>query len=406
MHGRERWARVAADAGLGVVFAVVLAFWAARIAASWGGGYWWFDCAAGAVVCGIALVRRRGPLPAAVAGLAVAAVAIGVARFAGLPAEPGPAMASALSVLTGSAVRVLPVLPACAVAGGGLAVAAGSLVFAGPAVAYLNGAGWLAALACGLCPRLLVARRRAVAERVRRHQRLDLARDLHDVVAHHITSVVLQAQAARLIARKDPEQAADSLAGIEAAGAEALAATRHVVGLLRTAGQDAADPLGPERLSDLVERFPGPPVRLRLPDGELRWRPDVAGMVYRVVQESLTNVSRHAGDARSVTVTITQDRDAVAVEVVDDAPPARHPRRGGYGLLGMRERVEALGGTLHAGPRPGTGWSVHATLPTPGPIPGPATGPIPGPATGPTSEPTTGLALGSTQAPEPKPAAR
>ncbi|GAB3884178.1 hypothetical protein GCM10027612_17490 [Microbispora bryophytorum subsp. camponoti] len=91
------------------------------------------------------------------------------------------------------------------------------------------------------------------------------------------------------------------------------------------------------------------------------------GTVYRIVQESLTNVSRHAPHARSVTVSVERDRETLTVEVADDSPrsPSRHHQRGGYGLIGMRERVEALGGTLRAGARPGSGWSVLATLPVP-----------------------------------------
>jgi signal transduction histidine kinase len=86
-----------------------------------------------------------------------------------------------------------------------------------------------------------------------------------------------------------------------------------------------------------------------------------------VVQEALTNVTRHAPGAHEVTVALRQDRQAITVEVTDDAPAGspRFPYAGGYGLVGMRERVEALGGTLRAGPAPGTGWSVLATLPTP-----------------------------------------
>ena len=89
--------------------------------------------------------------------------------------------------------------------------------------------------------------------------------------------------------------------------------------------------------------------------------------VYRIVQESLTNASRHAPHARSVTVTVGQDAHGISVEVVDDAPPTppRYGHRSGYGLIGMRERVQALGGTLRVGPRPGEGWSVLATLPLP-----------------------------------------
>ncbi|WP_245658083.1 sensor histidine kinase [Microtetraspora malaysiensis] len=371
-------ARNASDIGLAVVFAAVLAFWASRIAESWGSGYWQFGCVAGAVVCLIALLRRRERAWAAIAGLAVAAVAIPAALFGGLPAEPGPAMALGLSVLVGSAVRTLPARSAGAIAAGGLAVVAASLfsartlAFGVPAVTMLNGAGWLAAVAAGPPPRLLAARRRAAADKVRRDERLALARELHDVVAHHVTGIVLQAQAAQLVARKRPEQVDASLAGIEAAGSEALAAMRRVVGLLRDA--DGADPAtrSPERLEDLVERFGGADgrtVRLRLPDDDeaAAWPPEVTSTVYRVVRESLTNIARHAPQSRTVTVGIAQDRDAVTVEVTDDAPrsSARSPRRRGYGLVGMRERLEALGGTLRAGPREDAGWSVCATLPVP-----------------------------------------
>ncbi|WP_182898361.1 histidine kinase [Microbispora sp. H10830] len=371
----------AADVGLGAVFAAVLAFWASRIADSWGGGYWRFDCAAGAVVCVIALARRFDPARAAAAGLAVAATAVLAARFVELPSEPGPGMALGLAVLVGTAVRALPVRTACGVAAGGLAVAAGSLLTAHtlaagvPSVTLMNVLAWAVAVVAGLCPRLLDARRRAVADRVRRAERLRLARELHDVVAHHVTGIVVQAQAARLVARKSPEKAGDALAEIEAAGSGALAAMRRVVGLLRDPDEPAAPAPGAVTglggLGELVGRFEagGRAVRLRLPGEEetATWPSEVAGTVYRIVQESLTNVSRHAPHARSVTVSVERDRETLTVEVADDSPrgPSRHHQRGGYGLIGMRERVEALGGTLRAGPSPGAGWSVLATLPVP-----------------------------------------
>ncbi|PZG05803.1 sensor histidine kinase, partial [Nonomuraea aridisoli] len=278
------------------------------------------------------------------------------------------------------------------VAAGGLAVACGSVLSGSPhdAVLLMNCAGWLAGVAAGLGPRLLAARRRAAAERVRRHERLELARELHDVVAHHVTSVVLQAQAARVVARRHPERAADSLDAIETAGADALAATRHVVGLLReptaagfdaggaaSSGFDAAEVHGgPDggalsagglRLAGvrgLVDRYVGPPVRLSLPAEEPGWPPVVTGTVHRIVQESLTNVARHAPDAASVTVTV-RDADGTLIVEITNEPAQDRPRRGGgYGLIGMRERVESLGGTLTTGPTPEGGWSVKATLPT------------------------------------------
>ncbi|GLW06906.1 hypothetical protein Misp01_20360 [Microtetraspora sp. NBRC 13810] len=163
-------------------------------------------------------------------------------------------------------------------------------------------------------------------------------------------------------------------AGLTTAGSEALAATRRVVGLLRdTTPAPPGPPPGrehPGRLSELLERFQthGPPAHLRLAAEPARWPPEVSSTVYRVVRESLTNISRHAPGARVVTVDITQDDHAVTVEIRNDAPqpPARRHHRPGYGLIGMRERLEALGGTLTAGPHPATGWSVRATIPTTG----------------------------------------
>ncbi|NUT50409.1 MAG: sensor histidine kinase, partial [Saccharothrix sp.] len=308
-----------------------------------------------------------------VAGLALGAAAVVVAWLAHLPAEPGPATAQGVFVLVGSAIRALPPPRATAVAVGGLAlVGATALASAASAVTSLVAGGWLAALATGLGLRLFDTHRRTAAELVRRDERLELARELHDVVAHHITGVVLHAQAARVVRRRRPEDLDDSLAGIEAAGSDALAAMRRVIGLLRDT-EDAPAAASPEQLGDLVERFTGHghTVRLRLPDHDRDWPPEVTSTVYRVVQESLTNIAKHAPHAPSVTVDVTRtdarDRSAVSVEVVDDAPPhpTRHARRGGYGLVGMRERVEALGGTLAAGPRPGVGWSVRAVLPLP-----------------------------------------
>ncbi|GAA3953243.1 hypothetical protein GCM10023085_39610 [Actinomadura viridis] len=361
---------IAVDAGLGAVFAAALIVPAIWIAETWGGGYWWFGCAAGAVVCALALVRRRHRVLAAAAAQVVALAAVLAARFAHLPGEPGPAMALALAVLVASAVRTLPPRPAAAVAAGGFAVAVASRLAVHPsssgAAAELSSAAWLAALAAGLGLRLMDARRRAMAERVRRDERLELARELHDVVAHHVTGIVVATQGARLAARRDPDRLDASLAEIETAGSDALAAMRRVVGLLRDADDAAPASSGPGTLTELVGRFHGhgPAVRLDLPGDESEWPPEVTSTVHRVVQESLTNVARHAAQARTVDVSVTQDGRAVTVEVADDAPPApsRH-HRGGYGLIGMRERVEALGGTLSAGPRPGQGWAVRALLP-------------------------------------------
>lgn len=360
-----------ANACLGAVFAVVLAAEVGYLVAA--GRTWWLDLVAGLAVCTVAVVRARNRVLAAVAGLAICWAAALAAAALDLPGQPGIAATLALLVLVASAVRVVPVVPATAIVAGGAALTGVIMVLHPDLGIGLVGLWWGIAVAAGLLLRLLDTRRQTTLEAVRRAERLELARELHDVAAHHMTGVVLQAQAARITARKQPAVLDDALADIESAGAGALASIRRVIGLLRDGGDAAGLTPGPEQLTELIGRFTrtGLPVRLRLPHGPANpaWPPEVTTTVYRVVQEALTNVTRHAPLAREVTVTLARDERAVTVEIADDAPAdstRRFPGSGGYGLAGMRERVEALGGTLSAGPGPGCGWSVRAALPVAG----------------------------------------
>ena len=359
------------NAGLGALLALVLVRVAARYARE--GRVWLFDVAVGVVVCAAALLRDRLRGWAPVFGLAVAGTAGLVAVVAGLPGEPGGAAVLGLLVLAGTAVRSLPARRAAGVAFGGVTLFAGGLF----GVEHTAGASttafriglqlWCVGLGCGLGLRFRDHRRRAMAESVRRDERLALARELHDVVAHHITGVVLQAQGARIVARRNPEQLDGTLAGIEAAGTEALAAMRRVVGLLRDAEDAVGTASGPEQLVDLVRRFEGhgPAVRLDQPTGTADWPPEVTSTVHRIVQEGLTNIARHAAHARSAVVSVRRVDAGVAVEVRDDAPPVsvRPPRPGGFGLIGMRERVAMAAGKFRAGPTAAGGFEVFARLP-------------------------------------------
>lgn len=405
------WLRVAVNAGLGGIFLAVLALAAEQISQQ--GREWRFDVCVSALVCVIALLRNRNRTWAAFAGMAVSTAAVLLARVAHLPGEPGAAAILGLLVLCATAVRSVSVCQAASVVATGFALSALGWVTADPAAWAPRSPfevcvqGWVLATGAGLGLRWRDYRRRAIAEMVRQDERLALARELHDVVAHHITGIVLQAQAARIVASRQSGPAAggkldDTLAGIERAGTDALAAMRRVVGLLRDAedGATTSPPTGPEPLADLVRRFGehghGPIVSLKLPSGMCRsadaepgaavggdggrpdsgplsWPPEVATTIYRIVQEALTNIARHAANAHSAEVNVTQDEDFVTVEITDDAPlaPVRHLHHGGYGLVGMRERVTALGGAMTAGPRPGAGWSVRAALPVG--IPGRAT---------------------------------
>ena len=217
----------------------------------------------------------------------------------------------------------------------------------------------------------LLRERSAVAERERALERSRISREMHDVVAHRVSLMVIQAGALEVKAA-DPDVAA-SAERIRTLGRDALADLRDVLGVLRsTRPEDAAvlaPPPGLDDLDRLLEesRAAGLPVE-RHDEGTPRPLPRlVESAAYRVVQEALTNVHRHAGQVRTQ-VRLRHDPDQVEVRVLN-APPL-HPRAGeqtmgaGAGLLGLRERVSLLGGELTAGPQPGGGFAVTAVLPT------------------------------------------
>ena len=335
------------------------------------------------VLGGLALVRERHRGWAVTGGLAVCAVAVVFSLTFGLPTEPGVASTAALLVLGASFVRTAPARR------GGLVAVAGVLVLtAGRAelraslilpVALLGVIAWSAALAVGFWLRSVDTVRSAALAAARRDERLELARELHDEVAHHVAAIVVQSQAVRLVAAGRPELLPDALTAIEVAGGDALIAMRRVVGLLRDGDGLPESTPSAGQLAELVRRFGsagGWTVDLRLPEGEDGRTPRVRTAVYRVVQEALTNIARHASQARAVHVLVevvtTGTGPAVRIEVTDDGP---HPRlrwpslhAGGYGLVGMRERVEVLGGHVEAGPGPARRWTVQATIPLNHPV--------------------------------------
>ena len=366
-------AAAATNLALGVVLAAALAVDVAVTAARHDN--WAFALTVGVIVSAFALVRGHSRVRAAVAGLAVCLVADVVADVLDLPSQPGVAATLGLLVLGTAAVRVAAPRQAAGLALAGVVVmVAGRFALRGEYVApfaFLGVLVWGAALAVGVWLRFLDARRRLAIDTARRDERLDLARELHDVVAHHVAGIVVQAQAARLVAAKHPETLEDTLAGIESAGNDALAAMRRVVGLLRDPDDTQGRAAGPEQLTNLINRFAdhGPQVHLHLPErDEPPWPPEVATTVYRIVQEALTNIVLHAPTAANVTVTVENSPTGISVEITDDGPadsPVSSPfaLSGGNGLVGMRERVQALGGVLQVGPGPNGGWVVHATLP-------------------------------------------
>jgi signal transduction histidine kinase len=225
---------------------------------------------------------------------------------------------------------------------------------------------------------VLRTRRRATEQLVRTREqetlrrvsdeRLSIAREIHDVVAHAMTAINVQAGVAAHLLERDPGQAHGALRDIKRVSGEALGELRQTLDVLRDPAQ--AVPLAPgASLFDLESltnglRSAGVAVELKVaPVDELPAAVHSAG--YRIVQEALTNVARHA-DASTACVSVRRDGDAVTIEVVDDgagAPGATGVNGGGNGVRGMRERALALGGTLEAAPAAGHGWQVRATLP-------------------------------------------
>ncbi|MDQ1039156.1 signal transduction histidine kinase [Streptomyces sp. V3I8] len=210
------------------------------------------------------------------------------------------------------------------------------------------------------------ARRRVAEERLR------IARDLHDVVAHHIALVNVQAGVAAHVMDKRPDQAKEALAHVREASRSALNELRATVGLLRQSGDPEAptEPApGLHRLEELVGTFrsAGLPVEVARTDQGTTLPAAVDLAAYRVIQEALTNVRKHAGQEAKAEVSVVRVGPDVEITVLDDGPgddaAARLEENGGHGLLGMRERVTALGGTCTAGPRYGGGFRVHAILP-------------------------------------------
>ncbi len=197
-------------------------------------------------------------------------------------------------------------------------------------------------------------------------EREQLARDLHDTVAHYVSGIVVQAQAGRAVATSHPERATEVLAVIQDAASQTLTELRTMVGVLRASeGADLSPRQGLADLERLISQAEaGPQVDVEL-SGELDdLSPAVEAALYRLTQESVTNARLHARDATRVAVRVVGDAERVQLTVDDDGVVGTAGRSpSGYGLVGMRERAKLLGGTFHAGPSASGGWRVEAMLP-------------------------------------------
>jgi signal transduction histidine kinase len=351
-------------------------------------GPWWLGWLV-AVCVGMPLaVRRLWPLPAlaVVLGASATATLLDITR--------DPYISAALAVY---AVALIEPTRRALAAFALTLVASAAAVITGEAALTPSGpwpeaAGtaalvWLVVGAAWAAGRVVRERRCRAARRDRRlteealaEERLRIARELHDIVSHSLSVIVVKAAVANHVAEARPQETRDAIQAIEQTGREALTEMRRALGVLRgdTAGRrtrepgsaQTAPPPGLDDLPALIQRAERAGVRTELRTQLAVGLPaGTALAVYRIVQEALTNVVKHAGDGTHCQVTITVDsRGEVRIEVADDGAgnPAATDRaelRGGHGLVGMRERVTMYGGTLAAGPRPGGGFTVSARLP-------------------------------------------
>jgi signal transduction histidine kinase len=208
----------------------------------------------------------------------------------------------------------------------------------------------------------LATRQAMAAERAR------IARELHDVVAHSVSVMVVQAGAARLVLKSAPDRAQEALLAVEASGREAMTELRHLLGVLSEEGDgiSLAPQPGLEQVESLVRKVgnAGLPVQLRIEGQPRPLTPGVNLTAYRIVQEALTNALKYAGLARTEVILGYRDHE-LKVEILDEGRGGmeRDDAESGHGLVGMRERVALYGGTLEAGPRLERGYAVRAWLP-------------------------------------------
>jgi signal transduction histidine kinase len=316
--------------------------------------------------------RRRAPL-AVLLVVTAATMAYGIAE---LP-DPAITFALALAVYTFAAYRrrsvTLPFALAAVVLGTATILLSGDSDVADVAVNYTVGiTAWVVGdtvrsqreqAARAEAQRAGDARRAVAEERVR------IARDLHDVVAHHLSVIVVQAEAAQEVLDARPDQAGAAMGRVADTARTALTELRRVLGVLRSdAEADGGAARAPQPdlagVDDLVAavREAGLTVDVRT-EGAARPVTGVVGLAaYRVVQEALTNVLRHAA-ARRAEVALSFGDDALVVTVSDDGRGPVGGGDGGHGIAGMRERVAIAGGSLDAGPRDGGGFAVRARLP-------------------------------------------
>jgi signal transduction histidine kinase len=336
----------------------------------------------GSTAAVLAVLRRRfvariGLLSAGVIALSLVNTALSGLAHDAAHGTPGLTEILAIALLVGAGCRRLDRYPAV-----GLGVAGGVAMTVAPVLRYGVGSSmallavpaallWGGSLAIGLTLRDTDDRRLAALAEARTAERLRLARELHDFVAHHVTGIVVRAQAARVVAGRPGAAGpdADVYREIEEAGSDALTAMRRLVGMLRTDAPvpaPSATRIG-EAVLDAASGYDGISAELPGELDRLTLAPEVITTVHRVVLEALTNVRRHAPEATEARVAARVQHDPAAdvlvLEISNDGVRGVPGDGSGYGLIGMTERVTALGGTLRAGAESGGRWRITVRLP-------------------------------------------
>jgi signal transduction histidine kinase len=354
---------IALDALAAVAYAVVFV--------PWPGSRWWWPALV-AIMLAVA-ARRMWPVPAFVVALGLSVPA----AYAGVLGDP--LLAAAFVLYPVAVTAPVPRWEPTAAIG---AVSAACLTFgmvAGGATGVAHRIGvvlaGVAALGLAWTAGRMVAERRRHARRVAAElaahavaeERLRIARELHDVVAHSIGVIAVKAGVANHVVRSRPDETHEALRVIESASRDALVELRRMLGVLRSDAAPADDrhpAPGMDGLADLAARASAAGVEVDLRVRAVDRLPDALGTtVYRIVQEALTNVVKHAARCR---VEVSAGPGEVRIEVTDDGDPDRlRPPFGlaGHGLIGMRERVQLYGGTITCGPRRTGGFAVSVTLP-------------------------------------------
>ena len=243
------------------------------------------------------------------------------------------------------------------------AAASTAAEWTGPVDAVAGTVFLLFPAAVGLAVRSWYAARARELVQVKTGEREQLARELHDTVAHHVSAIAVRAQAGQVVAEQRPEAALEALAVIEQEASRTLEEMRSIVGVLRDG--DRAERAPQRGVADIpgLAGHDQPRVRVALEGDLVSLAQPVGAALYRIAQESVTNAVQHARGATRVDVAVIGTTDSVRLTVSDDGTPAAGRGPGGYGLVGMTERATLLGGSLLAGPRAEGGWCVEAVIP-------------------------------------------